>query len=234
MKHPTAIFVLLSALAVTGVASAQTLPAPQGVLTLMASASVEVPRDVLAITFSTTRDASDAGAVQTALKQALDAALAEARKSAKPGQVDVQAGNFSIHPRYSNKGVITGWMGTAEMTVEGRDIGTIAQLAGRISTMTIARVGYALSRQAREKVEAEVVAEAIARYRAKAESTSKEFGFSGYAIREVNVTTDEPQPMHMAMMRRAATSDAAAQEALPVEPGRGTVTATVHGSVQMR
>jgi predicted secreted protein len=232
MKHPTSIFVLLSALAVTGGVSAQAVSPPQGVLTLAASASVEVPRDMLGITFSATRDASDAGTVQTALKQALDAALAEARKSAKPGQVDVQAGNFSIHPRYNAKGAITGWMGTAEMAVEGRDIAGIAQLAGRIPTMTIARVGYALSKQAREKVEAEVVAQAIARYRAKAEATAKEFGYTGYAIREVNVTTDEPHPMPMAMMRRAAMD--AAQEALPTEPGRGTVSATVSGSVQMR
>jgi predicted secreted protein len=233
MKHPTSLLVFVSALAVTLPSLAQTAP-PQGVLTLTASASVEVPRDVIGITFSASRDGADAAAVQTALKQALDAALAEARRSAKPGQVDVQAGNFSIHPRYNNKGAMAGWMGTAEMTVEGRDIGAIAQLAGRIPTMTIARLGYALSKQAREKVEAEVVAQAIARYRAKAEATSKEFGFTGYAIREVNVATDEPHPMPIAMMRRAATADAAAQEALPVEPGRGTVTATVSGSVQMR
>ena len=233
MKHPTSIFVLLSALAVTGGAWAQTMPPHQGVLTLTASASVEVPRDMLGITFSATREGSDAASVQTALKQALDAALAEARKSAKPGQVDVQAGNFSIHPRYNAKGAVSGWMGMAEMAVEGRDIAGIAQLAGRIPAMTIARVGYSLSRQAREKVEGEVVAQAIGRYRAKAESTAREFGYTGYAIREVNVSTDEPQPMPIAMMRRAATSDAA-QEALPVEPGRGTVTATVSGSVQMR
>jgi predicted secreted protein len=233
MKHPTAFVVLWSAFAVTGAAAQPVLPPPQGVLTLTASASVEVPRDLLSITFSTAREANDAAAVQTALKQALDAALAEARERARPGEVDVQAGNFSIHPRYGNKGAMTGWVGSAEMTVEGRDMTAIAQLAGRIQTMTISRVGYALSRRAREKVEADVVAQAIARYRAKAEATSKEFGFGGYAIREVNVSTDEPPPhMPMTMMRQRA--DAAATEALPVEPGRGIVTATVSGSVQMK
>lgn len=232
MKHRTAFVVLLSAWAVTGFAAAQTVPPPRGVLTLTATATVEVPRDLLSITFSTTRDGPDAAAVQGALRQALDAALAEARRSAKPGQVDVQAGNFSIYPRHGDKGAITGWVGSAEMTVEGRDMTTIAQLAGRIPSMTIARVGYALSRQAREKVEGEVVAQAIARYRAKAQATSKEFGFKGYAIREVSVSTDEPPPhMPVAMMRQRA--DMAAAEALPVEPGRGAVTATVSGSVQM-
>ena len=233
MKHPTAIVVLLSALAVTSPVSAQQPAPPQGVLTLTASASVEVPRDLLSIAFSTSRDGTEAGAVQAALRQALDAALTEARRSAKPGEVDVQAGNFTIHPRYNNKGVMTGWSGSAEMTVEGRDMTTIAQLAGRIQTMTIARVGYALSRQAREKVEAQVVAQAIARYRAKAEATSKEFGFGGYTIREVNVATDEPPP-HMPMMRRQAADAMVAADAMPIEPGRGSVTATVSGSVQMK
>ena len=101
-----------------------TAPPPQGVLNLTASASVEVPRDLLQISFSTTRDGPDAGAVQSQLKQALDAALAEARKAAKPGQVDVQTGAFSLTPRYGPKGgTITGWQGTAELIVEGRDIG---------------------------------------------------------------------------------------------------------------
>ena len=90
--------------------------APIGVLGLTANASVEVTKDLLAVTFSTTREGSDANAVQAQLKQALDAALAEARKAARPGQVDVQTGNFSLYPRYSNgsssaRPAITGWQG---------------------------------------------------------------------------------------------------------------------------
>ena len=76
-------------------------PPPQGVLSLSASASVEVTKDLLAVTFSTTREGTDANAVQAQLKQALDAALAEAKKAARPGQVDVQTGNFSLFPRYA-------------------------------------------------------------------------------------------------------------------------------------
>ena len=228
----------LATLVAFGSEAQTVLPQPSGVVSISSSATVEVTKDVLVVAFSVSREGADAQVVQSGLKQALDAALAEARKIAKPGQVDVQTGNFSLYPRYANptKGgpsVISGWQGSAELLVQGKDISAIAQLSGRIQSMTIARVGYTLSREAREKVEAEVVAQAIARYRAKADATTKEFGYTGYAIREVNVATDQPQPMPMAMMRRAATADAA-QEALPVEPGRGTVTATVSGSVQMR
>ena len=218
--------------ALAGAASASELPAPQGVVTLSASASIEVPRDVLSVTLSATRDGAGAAAVQSALKQALDAALAEARKVAKPGQLDVQTGNFSLFPRYSKQNVISGWQGSAELTVEGRDMQAIAALTGRITTMTIARVGYNLSRELREKLEGDLAAQAIARYRAKAADYAKQFGYSGYSVREVSVTTGEPSyPPPMVRMKAMAASS---EEALPVEAGKGTVTVGVNGSVQMQ
>src|SRR4051812_26099351 len=84
--HRIVLAVALAHLA--GLVAAQPLqPPPHGVLGLASSASVEVPRDLLQLTFSITRDGPDASAIQAQLKQALDAALGEARKAARPGQV---------------------------------------------------------------------------------------------------------------------------------------------------
>ena len=212
---------------------------PLGVLGLSANASVEVVKDLLSVTFSTTKEGSDANVVQAQLKQALDGALAEAKKVARPGQVDVQTGTFSLYPRYANttssgKPAITGWQGTAEVIVEGRDMATIGQLTGRIATMTIARVGYRLSREASQRVEADLAAEAITAFRAKATTYAKQFGYAGFTLREVNVGTSEPQNGPMPMMRMQAGGSAAPNEALSVEPGKALVTATVNGTVQMK
>ncbi|CAN7362698.1 SIMPL domain-containing protein [Rhizobacter sp. LjRoot28] len=222
----------LLVLAAPWAASAQPAPQPQGVVGLAASATAEVTRDLLNVTLSTTREGTDAAAVQSGLKQALDAALAEAKKVARPGQIEVQTGNFSLFPRYSNKGVITGWQGTAELQVQGRDIPGIARLTGRISTMTIARVGTDLSREQREKVESDLTAQAITAYRAKAAEYAKAFGYGGYVIREVNVGANEPVQYAMAA-RMERKSAMAADEALPVEMGKGSVTVNVNGTVQM-
>ena len=227
----------LAAALTAGSAAAQTQPPPSGVLNLTTTASVEVTKDVLSVVFNVTREGADAQTVQSALKQALDAALAEAKKIAKPGQVEVQTGNFSLYPRYGNprngQPTITGWQGTAELMVQGKDTTAIAQLTGRISTMAIARVGYTLSKEAREKFEAEVAAQAIAHWRAKAQQMTQQFGYGGYTVREVNVATNEqgggPVPMVMSRMKTMS----AAEEALPTEAGKGDVTATVSGSAQM-
>jgi predicted secreted protein len=220
-----------------GGAAAQVQPPISGVLNLTTTASVEVTKDVLGIVFSTTRDGADAQAVQSALKQALDAALAEARKIAKPGQAEVQTGNFSLYPRYGNPKAsgqpsIIGWQGTAELQVQGKDAAAIAQLSGRVTTMNIARVGYTLSKEAREKVEADVMARAIADWRAKAQQMSQQFGYGSYTVREVNVTTNEQGGGPVVMMSRAKTMSAS-DEALPTEAGKGDVIATVSGSAQM-
>jgi predicted secreted protein len=212
---------------------ADTPAPPSGVVHLSSTATAEVAKDLMSVVLTTTREGPDANAVQTALKQALDAALAEARRVAKPGQVDVQTGNFSLHPRYTNKGQMSGWSGTAELQLEGRDMATIGQLAGRISSLTINRVGYSLSRETREKSEAEVAAQAIARYRAKAADYAKQFGYAGYTLREVNVMPSEPPPGGPIPMMRAQAMSKAEDAALPVEAGKAVVSVTVQGTVQM-
>jgi predicted secreted protein len=214
-------------------APAQQLPPPQDVLTLAASAAVEVQYDVISMTLAATREGSDASTVQTQLRQAIDAALTEARRAQRPGQLDVRTGAFSLTPRYGSRGAqIIGWVGTGEVVLEGRDMAGIAQLAGRLGTVTVARVGYALSRETRERVESDAVSQAITRFRARAGDYAKQFGFNGYTVREVNVGTADPvivQPM----LRQRMAASTAADESIPVEAGKATVTVNVNGSVQM-
>ncbi len=208
---------------------------PQNVVSLQAQGSIEVQQDLLTIQMSSTKDGSDAAAVQTQLKAALDAALAEAKKVAQPGQLDVRTGAFSLYPRYGRDGKINGWQGTTELILEGRDFARISQVAGKINTLTLANVGFSLSREARARVEAEVTAQAIDRFKAKAQEISKGFGFAGYAVREVNVQANDqgfsqPRGRMMAMEAKMSSADAA----VPVEAGRSTVVVMVSGAVQMK
>lgn len=206
----------------------------QNVAQLSASGSVEVQQDLLSISLNTTRDATDAGTVQTQLKQALDAALAQAKQAAAPGQMDVRTGNFSLYPRYGKDGKINGWQGSTELVLEGRDFARITSTAGKIQTLTMGNVSFALSREQRSRVEGQAQAEAIERFKAKAGEIAKRFGFAGYALREVSVSANEqgytPRPRVMAMQAKSEMSDAP----IAVEAGKSTVLVNVSGSVQMK
>lgn len=234
--HPLLRFVpAVTAAALAAPAAAQTVlattAAPQNVVHLSASATLEVQKDLLTLVFSTARDGPDASQLQAQLKQALDAALAEARKVARPGELEVRTGNFSIHPRYNVKGP-AGWGGSAELVVEGKDMVAVSQLAGRIQSMTIQRSSFGLSRARREQLDAELTAQAVSNFKARAAEMARNFGFAGWTLREVTVQGVDlpPQPAPRMVMAAAAP---AADGALPIEAGKATVTASVNGSVQL-
>ncbi len=216
-------------------ARAQALSAPpQNVVQLSASSTVDVQQDVLSISLTTTRDGSDANAVQIQLKTALDAALTEAKKAALPGQLDVRTGNFGLYPRYGKDGKVNGWQGSVELVLEGRDFARITGTAGKVSTLTLGSVNFGLSREQRAKAEAEAQAQAIERFRAKAADIAKGFGLSGYTLREVTVgANDQTYAPRLRMMAKSAAL-VEADAAVPAEAGKSQVQVTVSGSVQLK
>lgn len=236
MRNAIKLVVSCSALALAGLAMAQTSQGawapPQNVLQLSASGTVEVRQDLLSITLLATREGSDAATVQAQIKQVMDAALTEARKSAQPGQLDVRTGNFNVHPRYTRDGKTSGWQGTAELVIEGRDFARVSQVAGRLDSLNIGNMSYGLSRETRAKAEGEAQTLAIDAFKQKASALAKDFGFVAYTLREVSVNAEYggPIPRVMAMKAGAAASDAA----VPVEPGKANVVVNVSGSVQLK
>ena len=207
---------------------------PRNVAQLSANGSVEVQQDLLSISLNTNVSGADANAVQTQLKQALDAALAVARPAVLAGQLDLRTGNFSLFPRYDKGGKINGWQGSTELVLEGRDFPRITGTAGKIQSLTIGNVNFALSREQRAKVEAEAQSIAIERFKVKAVEVAKGFGFTGYMLREVSINANDqgfpPRPRMMAMQAKSAESDMP----VSVEAGKTTVQVNVTGSVQMK
>ncbi|CAM4177123.1 SIMPL domain-containing protein [Comamonas aquatilis] len=217
-----------------GTTAVQTAARPMNVLNLQAQGVVEVKQDWLTATLSATKEGRDAAAVQSQLQKAVEAAMTVLRRDAQAGQLELSSGNFSVSPRYGNNGKMDGWQGRAEIVLQGRDFVRITQAAAKVSEMTLASMGFGLSREAREKVEGEAQAKAIEAFRQRAASISKSFGFTGYSLGEITINSGEgtmrpPYPRMMAMAK-AGYADAAP---VPVEADKAEVTVSVSGSVQM-
>ena len=227
---PTAVLALSLA---SGIAKAADAP-PANQLAFSTSASLEVTRDVLTVSLQVVRDGTDANTVQSALKQVIDAALNEARKQADPAGMAVRTEGFNLSPRYGREGKPNGWTGTAGLVLEGKDIARVATTAGKLTGMNIVGTGYSLSRELRERNEAELTAQAIQKFRARAEAMARQYGFTGYQLREVSVQSSDGdlggRPA-LAMVRATAMQADAAP--LPTEAGKGVLSATVQGSVTL-
>lgn len=244
-SHPTATRHFFSRLSLIvamstagGAALAQVLhmaPEPANIVNISASGFLEVPQDWLTMSLNTTKEGADAAAVQTQLKTALDAALAQAKTAAQPQQMEVRTGQFSLYPRYGSNGKINGWQGTTELVIEGRDFARISTTVGKIQSLTLGHVGFSLSRQAQQKLESDVQSLAIERFKARANEVAKGFGFTAYTLRELSISSadqggGQPYPRVMAMQAKAAMAEAP----VAVEAGKSTVNVTVSGSIQLR
>lgn len=224
----------LAASAVTAGAQTQAAAEPRNVVQLSASGTVEAQQDWLTLTLAASKDGSDAAAVQANLRQSLDSALNEVKKTAQAGSLDVRSGTFNVQPRYSNEGRILGWTGSAELVLEGSDFARISSAASRAASMTIRSLGFGLSRGLRAQLETQAQAQAIDNFKQKATQIARGFGFTDYLMREVSVNTADqgiPMPRMMAMGARAMMADAAP---VPMESGKSSVVANVSGTVQLR
>ncbi len=221
---------------VTAQAQNVSVPEVRNMVSLSASASVEVAQDLLTLTMSTTKEGSEPAMVQSEVRQALDAAIADAKRAVQQGALEIRTGTISLQPRYGRDSKISGWVGRAELILEGHDFARISTTASKAQTMTIANAFFSLSREARLKAEAEVQSAAIERFKARAGEVAKSFGFTAYTMREVAVSGDEQggnafRPQLLAMSAKAAMPDSAP---MPLESGKTTVVISVNGTVVLK
>ena len=236
MKHSLKALTAATLIAVSAVSSAQSpaTPIPQNIIQLTANGTVEIQQDLLSVTLSTLREGRDANTVQTQLKQAVDAALLEAKSKEKAGAMDVRTGQFSLTPTWGKDGKTTGWQGQAELVLEGQDFSRITATAGKVHTLTISNLTFGLSQAQRDVAERNAQDKAINAFKTRAAEIATGFGFSGFSLREVSVNVNDqnngPQPRMMAMESKLAGQ----ASPLPVDAGNTTIVVSVSGSVQLK
>ena len=228
---------LMTACLLAASCSVQAEPVRQNAVNFSATAHREVVQDELTVVLDAVKEGSQAAEVQAELKRLLEAALTEARaltKGTPPEAVSVQTGGFHLYPRHGSNSRITGWQGSAQLVISGTDAGKVSTVAGKLNQLNITQVRYGLSRALREQHEASLTTEAIRQFRARAGQLAADFGMKGYTLGAVSVSsTDagfEGRPVSMMSMAKAAAAPMS-DAALPVAPGKGTLSITVAGDV---
>jgi predicted secreted protein len=226
--------VLLAGAAMAQSAFAQSViqAQPSGVLSLAAQASADVPQDVVDITLFYEQEAQDPASLTSVLNQRADAALRQAKGV---DNVTAHSGSFTVYPSTDRDGRISAWRGRTEVVLESKDFAAASKLAGKMSdSMQVGSVTFSLSPEAQRAAEQKLSTQAIASFKQQAQSSAQAFGYSGYAIREVNIghNGSSPRPVMM-MAARSMGADAKMSAPMALEGGTSTVTVNVSGSVQM-
>lgn len=239
LRHALApCVVAVGVLGAFAAAHAQPADALRNVVQLSAVGQIEVDQDWLQMQLSATRDGADAAAVQKQLQQVVDAAMRTLKAQAQGQQMQVRSGSFGVYPRHGTDSKIKGWQGRAEIVVEGNDFARISQAAAQVSGMTVLSMGFGLSQDGRQKVQEQAQEQAVAHFKQRATLLAKQFGFSSYTLREVNVNSQDgfyaPRMQRVNASAMPAMAKMEMADPVPTEAGKEQVTVNVSGSVQLQ
>ena len=203
---------------------------------LSATASTLVKHDWLIIRLSTQKDGADAALVQRQLKATLAAALAQAQTEAKAQAMEVSTGQIHVTANYNRDGnKITGWIGTAELVLQGRDTDRITAMAGRLNGLTISHVDWQLSPELLTATEASVQGQAVAQWRAKASALTQQLGMNRYSIDDITLSMQSDAHNTPRVQRMVGVASLAMQDSapIPLQAGQANVTVGVTGKIRL-
>jgi predicted secreted protein len=172
--------------------------------------------------------------VQKQLNAMVFAALAVATPMAKPGALEVKTGDMNVSPRYGRDGKMNGWVGSAQLVLQGRDVEQITTLAGLMPDLAVSQIDWRLSPEQKTAAEARIQAEAVAHFQSKAQSLTKQFGFAAYTLKEVRVSAQEAGQGQVMQRMAMAQMDAPTPMPVPAVAGRSRVVVNISGSIVLR
>ena len=224
-------FFLAASLVLAGAALAAE-PAPRyNVVELQAEAQRELPNDTVTASLYVELNDANAAALAAAVNKAANEALRVAREY---GSVHVRSGNNQTYPVYAKGNVLQGWRARAEIRLESKDFEAASRLIGKLqSGMQLGNIAFSVSPQARRQAENELIAEAIAAFKARAEIVRGALGGRSYKIQRLNVNTGYSAPPPRFAVARVMAAGAPEVAAPNFDGGVSVVTVTVGGAIEV-
>ena len=210
--------------------AAEVRPQRYNVIELAASAQRDIANDLMSAQLFV--ETSDPNPAQ--LANALNRALAESVRIAKEyPMVKVRTGNNQTFPLYGRNNQSQGWRGRAELRIETRDFAAGAALVGKLqASLQLGGIQFGVAPETRQKVENELITEAIAAFRARADIARAALGGKSYKTQRIAINAGASGPPPRQFMRAAAMADSA-MAAPPVEAGESVITVSANGAVEV-
>ncbi len=215
------------------------LQAP-AILQLQAGASDEVvPQRVVAL-LAAVAQGDDIAALNRQVAAELKAALERAR--AFPA-VRASTGEIYTTPRWSvvqGSSRQEGWTVGAQLHLRSDDAHALASLLGALAPrLQLQSIRWELSRAQSRQQLAALSARAIAEFRARALGAARDFGYTGYSVRRVDlgslqIAGARPQPLSLSAVRGLAAASPEQPTPVALQPGVQQISVSVQGSVQLQ
>lgn len=190
-------------------------------------ASREVESDWFTARAGITVEDADAARAAARVNEAMSWALEQARAVAA---VRARSGSYRTWP-VREEGRIRRWRASHEVLLESGDAEALSALLGTLQQkLELRSFDVSVSEDRRERVEEELVGQALDAFRKRATLIRKSLGAGGYAIDQLQISTGGSGPMPVARMEAMS---AGGRTPPAVEPGTTRIAVSVHATIAL-
>jgi len=190
----------------------------------------EVPNDWIRAVVGVTEEDADPAQAADRVNRTMTWALEKARAE---NRVKASSGGYHTQPVY-HEGKLRRWRASQELVLEGGDADAMTVLLGALqSRVQLRAFGFSVSEETGQRVEEELVSEALAAFRARAELVRRGLEARGYELDELSIDTGGhgiPAPRGMRMMEAAGHTAVAPPSA---EAGTSHIRVAVSGTIAL-
>lgn len=200
---------------------------------LRAEVNREVAHDRMHVLLYSEAQHSDPARLSAQTTETLNRAVQRAR--ATKG-VEVSLGSRHSSPVYDDKGrKIVAWRERAELRLDSADFATLAQLsAGLLDELQMADMHFSLSTDSRKRSEDQLLREAVAAFKARAQLVSEAMGARSYRVvrLDLNAGGGPRPPLLRSMAAKTMSMDSA--PAPEIEAGSSELTFNADGVIEVQ
>jgi predicted secreted protein len=228
------VLAVLIACAASAAFAQSPAPAPGTLVVMNASAEVEVPNDEAVANFFFEAQDADLARAQAQVNQRVAEGTALLKRADPRAQLETTG--YSSFPVYGqNNRTQVGWRVRQGVSLRTLDLAALPKtVAAAQPQLSLGSIDFRLSRAARERVEAELIQQAIGNLNARVAAAAQALGVPRERVRleEVNFVGREGGPVPV-MARMAASPMADSMPAPAFESGRSTERVFVTGRARL-
>jgi len=200
---------------------------PMNRASFQVEASRDVENDLVTAVLATTEEDSNPATLADRINTTMSWALETAR-SAKG--IDVKSGGYNTNPVH-DKNRIVRWRGSQSLILESADVEAISKLIGELQNrIQVQSVRFSISPKLRRAVQDELIAEALAAFKARAQIVRTNLDSAGYELVEISINTGGGAPVPMRGYARTMKAEVA-QPAF--ESGTSELSVHVNGTIEL-
>ncbi len=192
----------------------------------------EIANDWVTARLAVSAEGKDPAAVAAEVNEKMAAATARAKKH---DHVELRSGSYVTHPVYENNRIVR-WRARQELRLESGEIDKLSKLIGRLQADSVLLNGidFSVRRETRKALEDELILEALAKFRRRADLVTRGMGEKSWSLIDVSVGASGGAPHRVMMQMDESRSMARAQAAPPsFESGTSDLRVHVSGVIEL-